>query len=107
MNRSIDPSPTAKIVIGSIGLLFGVVRVLTAVVGGLGPGGGAYQAGQVFGVVIVGLVGFFGARYLMRGLEELKASRSGPPAQQSLPITPERVMPLEDVPGSVGPPRRP
>ena len=104
MNKTIDPSPTAKIVIGSIGLLFGVVRVLTAVFNGLGPGAGAYRFGQVMGVIVAGAVGYFGARYLMRGLEERKGPRSTPTNQPPLPVA-ERAKPVESVSGSVGPPR--
>jgi hypothetical protein len=105
MNKQIDPSPSAKIVIGSIGLLFGVVRVLTAVLGGLGPGAGAYRFGQVMGVIVAGAVGYFGARYLLRGIEERKGPQAKRPAQMQLPSVPERPKPVETVSGSVPPPR--
>ena len=105
MNKQINPSPNAKIVIGAIGLVLGVVRVLTAVFSGLGPGAGAYQFGQVMGVIVWAGIAYFGARYMLRGLEERKGPRPTKPAHEQLPLATERPKPVESVSGSVPPPR--
>jgi len=104
MRKPIDPSPAVKVVIGAIGVLYGTVRLLTALLGGLGPapaGVSAYQTGQVFGLVIAAAVLFFAARYALRGLAERKALQSGP----APPAPPAPAAPDEYVPGSTPPPR--
>ena len=99
MRKQIDPSPTAKVVIGSIGVLYGTVRLLTALVNGLGPSGGsAYQTGQIFGLALAAATLYFGGRYALRGLAERKGPRPG--AGASKPARPAEV-----VPGSTPPPR--
>jgi hypothetical protein len=75
-NRS---PPPAKMVIGAIGVLYGVAVLLSAIFGGLdsAPSGtSGYGTGQVFGLVIAAVVLFYGARYARRGLAERGASRS-------------------------------
>ena len=103
MRKEINPSPTAKIIIGSIGVLYGTVRLLTAIIGGLGPAqsGSAYQMGQIFGLVVAAAVLFFGARYALRGLEERKAA-GGNSAQLRIPVH-ETPRPAKPIPGSTAP----
>ena len=101
MRKSIDLSPTVKVVIGAIGVLYGTVRLLTALVGGLDPAPAdspGYETGQVIGLVVAGAVLFFAARYLWRGLAERKAAQAPEPA-------PAGRQPAEYVRGSTRPPR--
>jgi hypothetical protein len=100
MRKVIDPAPTAKIMIGSIGVLYGAARLLSVVLGGLdaapvdSPG---YRTGQIFGLVVAAVVLFFGARYALRGLAERRDSKS----DASIP---EMAKSDDVAPGSTSPP---
>jgi hypothetical protein len=85
MRKVIDPAPMAKVVIGSVGVLYGAAILLRAILKGLDAAPAdspAYQGGQFFGLVIAAAVLFFGARYALRGLAERKASRSAASAPE-------------------------